>query len=44
MFVTRRIASWVHPSWWKFASCDRSGTMQKLYAAKEGTVKVDGTE
>lgn len=32
VMVARRATYWAHPSWWRFAPCDRSGTMQRLYA------------
>ncbi|CAH0052941.1 unnamed protein product [Clonostachys solani] len=32
LFVIRHIGFWFHRDWWKFASCDRSGNMQRLYA------------
>ncbi|CAH0014819.1 unnamed protein product [Clonostachys rhizophaga] len=32
LFVIRHIGLWFHRDWWKFASCDRLGNLQPLYA------------
>ncbi|OAA59903.1 hemerythrin HHE cation binding domain-containing protein [Niveomyces insectorum RCEF 264] len=32
LFLIRHVFYWVHTSWWKFAPCDRHGTMRPLYA------------
>ena len=34
--VVRNVTYWVHRDWWKFGACDRSGTLQPLYATGAG--------